>query len=390
MKALNFIFESNGLLYSQKIKLSKINDYKVDYYDFDRNTFSDFEDYIDFMNFSEYRFITLTQVERLPKFISYMEDKIDTKFIISPYNEFIEKFDTQEKQKIDNTVKTSGSLSALKRGQFDQILNDGYKSCICQLYPASFRKNLIKHIFIDNIHDIEKISETVLGNMAINSEFIFKGSISEKSNKFPFICNPETKFKNAMLAPQVVSSDYLYDKICNFISNGKITNLSPYIEDYGSITDIDDFHSLRIFNGSYYLDMQKERKLGGISNSYKVLINNYLLINQNNKFKEINPALLRLLPFLIDIEKVYGSSTIFVTPYNYYKLQKVNKRVENIDWIGFSTEKNKYVYSLNKRRLFEVSSTFLDSLEYIIKNQIEDSENKEVIEKVQEKLDNVE
>ncbi|EMC35669.1 hypothetical protein SMU93_07547 [Streptococcus mutans 21] len=49
MIGLNFVFEKDGLLYSLKLSTQIDQNYSLDYFDFDNQSFEDFIDYLEFL-----------------------------------------------------------------------------------------------------------------------------------------------------------------------------------------------------------------------------------------------------------------------------------------------------------------------------------------------------
>lgn len=51
MIGLNFVFEKDELLYSLKLSTQIDQNYSLDYFDFDKQSFEDFIDYLEFLEF---------------------------------------------------------------------------------------------------------------------------------------------------------------------------------------------------------------------------------------------------------------------------------------------------------------------------------------------------
>lgn len=82
MIGLNFVFEKDELLYSLKLSTQIEQNYSLDYFDFDNQSFEDFIDYLEFLEFLEfdqYVFIKLEENNRLKHLVSYLKAQLDMK-----------------------------------------------------------------------------------------------------------------------------------------------------------------------------------------------------------------------------------------------------------------------------------------------------------------------
>lgn len=79
MIGLNFVFEKDELLYSLKLSTQIDQNYSLDYFDFDKQSFEDFIDYLEFLEFDQYVFIKLEENNRLKHLVSYLKAQLDMK-----------------------------------------------------------------------------------------------------------------------------------------------------------------------------------------------------------------------------------------------------------------------------------------------------------------------
>ncbi len=79
MIGLNFVFEKDKLLYSLKLSTQIDQNYSLDYFEFDNQSFEDFIDYLEFLEFDQYVFIKLEENNRLKQLVSYLKAQLDMK-----------------------------------------------------------------------------------------------------------------------------------------------------------------------------------------------------------------------------------------------------------------------------------------------------------------------
>ena len=105
MIGLNFVFEKDGLLYSLKLSTQIDQNYSLDYFDFDNQSFEDFIDYLEFLEFDQYVFIKLEENNRLKQLVSYLKAQLDMK---------IEVIDIED---LDNLLENSKIQALLRQSK---------------------------------------------------------------------------------------------------------------------------------------------------------------------------------------------------------------------------------------------------------------------------------
>lgn len=117
MIGLNFVFEKDELLYSLKLSTQIDQNYSLDYFDFDNQSFEDFIDYLEFLEFNRYIFIRLEESSRLRRLVNYLKEQLDIKIEVMA----IENLDSLlEESKIQEIKTEEDGIDSYK--QFKSLI----------------------------------------------------------------------------------------------------------------------------------------------------------------------------------------------------------------------------------------------------------------------------
>lgn len=391
MKCVNFIYETKQLMYSIKLQCKDLDNYTIDYFDFDKNSIGDFTDYLSFIDFSNYYFVYLNENNRTKKVSNYLNNNYEISTNVISYYDFIDSLDKSLQYLLKDEINKNEFLNNIRKKNIRKVLNNGYVSYITNMYPDYFRKGLIKHILLDNSSDVKYIDDTVIENMAINSELIFNNNDSFNIDDMPVIVNDKKNISKTVNAISI-NSVKLYQEIKSFITYSSINAKTPTIRDYGFITGLNKLNSITICNGEWFIDTQKTISIANGKIKYKELINDYFSSINKNAFGEINPLLISIFPLLININSVYGPDLKYITPFSKGVLDPVDRYFDGLSWIAFGNiQSNKYyAYNLLQGRLFEVDLHLFEVFEYVIKGKIESADNVDNAKKLEEILNDFE
>ena len=106
--------KKDELLYSLKLSTQIDQNYSLDYFDFDKQSF---EDFIDYLEFDQYVFIKLEENNRLKHLVSYLKAQLDMK---------IEVIDIED---LDNLLENS-KIQEIKTEEDDIDSYKRFKSFI--------------------------------------------------------------------------------------------------------------------------------------------------------------------------------------------------------------------------------------------------------------------
>lgn len=345
MIGLNFVFEKDGLLYSLKLSTQIDQNYSLDYFDFDNQSFEDFIDYLEFLEFDQYVFIKLEENNRLKHLVSYLKAQLDMKIEVIDIEDLDNLLENSKIQEIKTELENHDLYHKLSSLKTEQIFQNGFKAFKTATY-TNLPKGLLKHAFVDDLGKFISENHNLLNHFAINSAVYTNNKVVKEE------------------WPIIIKSVADFEKL-----NFKILNQE----------------SLRKLFRQFYLDSQAKMRLGNSGDSYQKLHNqaslqlseiDNLLIKENVKY---------LLTALLDITYIYGEVD-FITPYNNYQIEAVDLPLNQLEWIAFKNDSAHFAFNVKTGRLFKVNDLVTQYLEYIIKDKTGNIDNKKLMSQVKEKL----
>ncbi|MFM1613533.1 hypothetical protein [Streptococcus mutans] len=379
MIGLNFVFEKDELLYSLKLSTQIDQNYSLDYFDFDKQSFEDFIDYLEFLEFDQYVFIKLEENNRLKHLVSYLKAQLDMKIEVIDIEDLDNLLENSKIQEIKTELENHDLYHKLSSLKTEQIFQNGFKAFKTATYP-NLPKGLLKHAFVDDLGEFISENHNLLNHFAINSAVYTNNKAAKE--EWPVIIKPVADFKK--LNFKIVDQEFLRKLFRQFVDSGRIS-LTNYIADYGVLAGIAKLNSLYFMEGQFYLDSQAKMRLGNSGDSYQKLHNqaslqlseiDNLLIKENVKY---------LLTALLDITYIYGEVD-FITPYNNYQIEAVDLPLKQLEWIAFKNDSAHFAFNVKTGRLFKVNDLVTQYLEYIIKDKTGNIDNKKLMSQVKEKL----
>ncbi|MFW3505554.1 hypothetical protein ACN68I_07130 [Aerococcus viridans] len=376
----NLVYEKDEIINS--IKMNAINDnYIIDYFDFNTNSFEEFIDYLDFIEYDSYTFISIYESNRLDKIISFLSNALpNIYFKRISLTEFLQK----ENLKIDN--ETYKQIEVLENTNTEEILNRGFLSFMTGRYPIEIPRGVIKHVLIDEGSNISKISDSLLNKFAINSCIYVKKNIVNSECLFPIIVKDYYYFdKNNDLEAKEIKDIELMLNV--FIETGKIEDSKSLIKSFDYITGISNFNSLTIGDSKYYIDPIKKYYIGDLSDEYINLHNSLSNTVDSNLFlKNYDRNYLFMFLLYTNVFNMELNIKKMITPFNKNILSVKNYNAMYLNWVAFiDNQSDIYLYNITGNRLFKINQYFLEIFEYIIKDENTEMFSKD-INKVREIL----
>lgn len=382
-ETVNFSLEEETYLYKTYQKYS-VN---FDMFNFDNMTINDLLDDIEFSDYDSLVFIINNYSMRFEKIVDYINEYLEDINIVI-YNQTSNNNLLIESKLIDFNFSFEVDIKIKER------IQNSYEAVFQGVY--GYKENIhIKHIYIENLKDINELHDTVFLNTSINSLIIFDKNYEESLtlNKYVFskIISSE-KFLTGVkkVSFSIVSSKEIEDNINKFVSSGIVNSDGKLIRDFGKKYFSKSLYSLFIKDGSIYYDSLYSEK---ISNNLNIgvyeLLNNIKNIESDKKHSELlisNYYLALICSFNQKCEIRVISSEVNG------EIKKVEDIVANNfkDWFAFEIQKNDESYLVHKlsRRLFKINKEFANVYEHIIKNS-EDKIDISLIEEVKRSLANV-
>ncbi|EMB63160.1 hypothetical protein [Streptococcus mutans] len=379
MIGLNFVFEKDELLYSLKLSTQIDQNYSLDYFDFDNQSFEDFIDYLEFLEFDQYVFIKLEENNRLKQLVSYLTAQLDMKIEVIDIEDLDNLLENSKIQEIKTELENHDLYHKLSSLKTEQIFQNGFKAFKTATY-TNLPKGLLKHAFVDDLGKFISENHNLLNHFAINSAVYTNNKVVKE--EWPIIIKSVADFEK--LNFKILNQESLRKLFRQFVDSGRIS-LTNYIADYGVLAGIAKLNSLYFMEGQFYLDSQAKMRLGNSGDSYQKLHNqaslqlseiDNLLIKENVKY---------LLTALLDITYIYGEVD-FITPYNNYQIEAVDLPLKQLEWIAFKNDSAHFAFNVKTGRLFKVNDLVTQYLEYIIKDKAGNIDNKKIMSQVKEKL----
>lgn len=379
MIGVSFVEESNQLLKNMEgVELSQIlntsieDNFMYDQFDFDTSSFLDLIEYTDFQDFDDYLFVSFTEEKRLNKIVNLLNQFSEvTKF------HYI-SIDKDSNTSITEHVNKSELRKLRKKDDelSEEALRNGVLSLFTGIYPGIFKKNIIKHIYIENKEFLEKIDSSIYLNSAINHGIYIDQNETESISLPGVVVWKDTlKTFNFKRDLQMMTNEELDKVIQNFIKTGDIVkkNHKLGIIDYDTMCSMDSARRLFIRKTGVYIDYQSVYQL---ANKVDATFSEIEISKSGLMKTKKSNGLVQILPLLVSVAlNLDGNKIKFITPYNKRKLdEEITKEYKN-NWLVFSEKNNYYAYNLINNRVFQVNELFADIFEADIKDSLEKATN---------------
>lgn len=379
MIGVSFVEESNQLLKNvEGVELSQIlntsieDNFMYDQFDFDTSNFLDLIEYTDFQDFDDYLFVSFTEEKRLNKIVNLLNQFSEvTKF------HYI-SIDKDSNTSITEHVNKSELRKLRKKDDelSEEALRNGVLSLFTGIYPGIFKKNIIKHIYIENKEFLEKIDSSIYLNSTINHGIYIDQNETESISLPGVVVWKDTlntfNFKRDL---QMMTNEELDKVIQNFIKTGDIVkkNHKLGIIDYDTMCSMDSARRLFIRKTGVYIDYQSVYQL---ANKVDATFSEIEISKSGLMKTKKSNGLVQILPLLVSVAlNLDGNKIKFITPYNKRKLdEEITKEYKN-NWLVFSEKNNYYAYNLINNRVFQVNELFADIFEADIKDSLEKATN---------------
>lgn len=387
------IYTDSGVLQSQKFE-EKEKHYIESYTsnpivylekNWDLLTVAQLIDYVNYLELYDCIVITNNKTERLCSIIEYVEIKTNTHFYINPsitqysyLNFFEENFGVQDnsifiKERLDN------SYNAIKTG----------------IYMVQ-TPTLLKHVVIDRLSSLNQLDPTVIDCFGVNSLILVKiFDIDLKNlNYHWFNILDYFIFMNREISQNLKFGCINYQtekkKIDEFILNGYISNSGLLPKNIAKYFSNNTLNSLFIKHNDIYYDSEYKIKLSNCLKSNISQILNNLTISTFFK-TTFSLSAIHTYFTCTTIAGKYNKPIYFVTPFNSRKLDAItlnNVNIKYLNILGYISNDKYFIYNRVTQKTYRVNSHFMDTYEYIIKNNFINTELNE-INKVENLLNQV-
>lgn len=374
MIGLNFVYEKRELLFSIDIVADINEKYTLDSFDFDNQSFDDYIDYLEFLGFDEYIFVTLEKPGRLSKVVTYLQQFLTVNFQIIELFELEKILSKSDCLLLNTELSKNRMYKEILSLDIEKVYENGYRAFNTEIYPIEFGKGLLKHVLVDDLEIFLSENASLLRYFTINSAIYLENAPKSSSINIPVIAKKKYEIEGNEY-PKMSLED-LYNHIILFLKTGRL-ELCSNILDYGIIVGISKFNSLVFCKQEFYLDQRKTLKIGKSQDVYKKLVNEATQSGNIGKLEKVREEIKYLIPILIDINRIYGHLE-FITPFNEYRLPRVCNDGIKLGWIAFKNEEVSFAFNIISKRLFKVNDFFIENFEYVIKNQDKKSENQSV------------
>ncbi|MEI5994169.1 hypothetical protein [Candidatus Enterococcus mansonii] len=375
MIGMTLVEESNHLLRSvddvNLLDVLKENcfleELSFDRYDYDTNSFLDLIDYTEFQDYTEYVFVSLSKSVRLPRIIHFLNSFSEvTKFhyisIDESSNETIEQLIDREKLIAQEKVDESSDI----------ILKNGLMALFTGVYPRIFRKNIIKHLYVEHGKDLANIHPSVYLNCAINHGVYIDESRSVAhavKRCVPSIVVYKDSIKTFVKEVELeeLSEEKLKQQLEIFANTGTITwqERKNGIIDYSEMLSLGLERRLFVFEDGIYLDYRRTKKLfSDISRSFAEIE----LVKSRFKKKTEKNGLYEVFPVLINLAISLNDNHLsFITPFNNNQFEAIYLEAYPSEWIVLSTSEGYLAFHSQSNRTFEVNQLFVEIFEAQVK-----------------------
>lgn len=349
-----------------------IEELTLDTYDFDTNTFLDLLEYTEFQEYTDYIFVNFSKSKRVPKIISFLNTFSEsTRFHFISIEDGVGFADQYvDRTKLQNYEKKSDSS--------ELILKNGLMALFTGIYPRIFRKNLIKHIYFEQLSDVENLHSSVYLNCAINHGLYIDELKKDWSSEIPSIIT----FKNSLQTfskeseLEECSEKELLKQLENFKENGTIAwqERKNGIIDYAQMLSLGLERRLFIYTDGIYLDYQRTSKLSSLIDC---TFSEIELANSRLNHKNKKNGLYEVYPLLVSIAKSLEDVHLtFITPFNKHRFDSIQLENYPSEWIVFSTSDTYFALHVPSNRTFEVNQLFVEIFEAQMKECIELAKSK--------------
>lgn len=350
--------------------------------EWEKITISDFIDFIDFSDYEKFIIISNNYSNRLLNIIDYVKDKTGVELIVC--NSYLPEESIFKKMNFK--IEFSENLN------ITNLYSNSHLSMNTGFYPQ-FDSLHIKHIITDNLDSIKNLDDSINENLGFNSLIIIEGKKNDfgdiKSfSKILLIDDFKSKVEDMSFKKTTISE--LKSQILYFIQTGEIKYHKGIYTDIGRYLKKKQLSNLYIYNGNIYYDKHKKILLSENTDTNVYQIINSL--NQQQVINEIDDEVIRMFFLMHTIVEAYKEDLLFVTHFNHYNLPPVNTLEINNEyskWIGFKQKNKCYMYNIINNKTFEVNEKFLELFEKIVKKNIGEDTEKELIKETEELLSNV-
>lgn len=382
MIGISYIEEKDYLI--QNVKKENFNqiiisntDIQIDEFNFDNNSFNDFIDYLDFQGYEKYIFLVKNSFNRLFKIVDFLENEvsdiefyiIDEKLSILYGSTDIINILPPEIAEIDDNNQLDASQTPL--------LN-GLMTLFTGVYPHTINRNLLKHIYVNNIEILKEINTDIWLNMAINSSiFINEPEYAEYLddeifNTIPTLSLFNDTIKNFDLDQLIlIRKSHLEDMIETFKKLSVINNdqQKKGIIDYATLTETYTNNRLFFFEDGVYSDYSKTLKL-----SPRCSVGYFDILSKSNAANNIasdyESIIKNIFPLMFNLASVFpDKDCTLINPYTQNKLKSVMNKSVNFSLIGIKSTQGCFAYNLLENRVFQTNELFLEVLEFDQKEQ---------------------
>lgn len=337
-------------------------------YNLDKMTVNDFLDELEFSGYRDFIIIINELTIRMKNILSYIRDNLEIN--ISVYNAKINSFFSN-----DTNVDLDYSFYFPEEGDIEHRLQNSYDCLYQGVY--NYNENIhIKHIYIDDIKDLNKVHSSIFSNCSFNSLILsskaLRGEILElDSNIYSKIMGIEDFMSNIKKTSflDIKKEDVLED-IVRFSKEGTLENNHYLIRDFGKYFFEPRIYSLFIRNEKIYYDSQ-----------YSICLSEDINISVNELLHELN-SLKSKEDFNAFLINDYYLGHLLSFQYN-KKIQIISKNtkryLENYsnttktrifnEWLVFIVDNQGYFLNKLTLRLFKVNEEFLKVFEYITKEE---------------------
>jgi hypothetical protein len=376
MIGLSYIQEVDHLIENVQTKeihsiISDAEQIHIDEFDFHNSTFLDFIEYIEFQDYTDYIFLTANEFPRIRNIIEFLQAETYIKFHLVDIDFNILYGEKYILEHLKNTT-----LRLENQSNSNSKIYNGLMSLFTGVYPQLFNKNLIKHLYVDDMLILSKINKDMILNAGINSSVYInevENDVSDHSISFPMIKifkDTLKEFKIEELA--FVEKVELEAKIDLFKNKGIIENCYGQrgIVDYASKVGLNTNNRIFFFNDGIYSDFSKTLLLSEDLSSYYLDVitqSRSYFITYNDQDKIVR----NIFPMMFNISSLFNvSDNSMVTPYNHRKIEPKLK-ASNISRVGIQNEQGCYVFDIQRNKLYQTNDLFLHILEYDMKDKKE-------------------
>ncbi|NEY21711.1 hypothetical protein G4D61_17495 [Bacillus ginsengihumi] len=335
-------------------------------YNLDTLTVNDFLDELEFSDYRDFIIITNELTIRMENILSYIRGNLEIN--ISVYNAKINSFFIN-----DTNSDLDYSFYFSEEDDIEQRLQNSYECLYQGVY--NYNENIhIKHLYIDDIKDLNKIHSSIFRNCSFNSLILFskapKGEILElDSNIYSKIMGMEDFMsKIRKISFLDIKKDDVLEDIIRFSQEGTLENNHYLIRDFGKYFFEPRIYSLFIKNEKIYYDSQYSICLSeDINTSVNELLHELNSLKSKddfNSFLTYDYYLGHLLSFQYNkkIQIISRNTNRYLENYSNIKKMPIFN-----EWLAFIVDNQGYFLHKLTLRLFKVNEEFLKVYEYIIK-----------------------